>query len=67
VIGGISSADSVTFTPGSGYAIEELVPSERKLMVEDQRKLSAGAISVNATMSISRVWVAVMATFKPAP
>jgi hypothetical protein len=68
VIGGISTAESTTFTAGSGYVIQERVPAaSTKLIVEDQRQTAAGTVSANATLSVARVWAAVMATFKRAP
>jgi hypothetical protein len=68
VIGGISTAESATFTDGSGYVIQEWVPAaSTKLIVEDQRQTAAGTVSANATLSATGIWAAVMATFKRAP
>jgi hypothetical protein len=68
VIGGISSAESATFTAGSGYVIQERVPATApKLVVEDRRQTAAGPVSASATLSVTRTWGAVMATFKRAP
>jgi len=68
VIGGISTAESATFAAGVGYVIQERVPAaSTKLVVEDQRQTTAGAVSDSATLSVSRIWGAVMATFKRAP
>jgi hypothetical protein len=68
VIAGISIAEAVTTTPGAGFVIEELVPATSvKLVVEDRRQTSAGQATGNATLSTSKVWVAIVATFKPGP
>ena len=67
VIGGISTAESSTFTAGSGFVIQERVPAaSTKLIVEDRRQTTAGAVSASATLSATGIWAAVMATFKRA-
>ncbi|HKV64028.1 MAG TPA: IPT/TIG domain-containing protein [Candidatus Acidoferrum sp.] len=68
ILGEVTSADGVTFTAGSGYAIEERVPAapNTKLIVEDAVQLTAGTISVSATVSISNNGGAVLAAFKAA-
>ena len=68
VIGAISTSDAATFTAGSGYVIQERVPAtSTKLVVEDRRQATAGAVSASATLSVSRIWGAVMAAFKRGP
>jgi hypothetical protein len=68
VIGAISTSESATFTPGAGYVIDELVPTDgAKLMVEERRQAAAGTVSASATLSVSRIWGAVLAAFKPTP
>jgi hypothetical protein len=68
VIGAISTSESATFTAGTDYVIQERVPATgTKLVVEDRRQATPGAVSANATLSVSRIWGAAMATFKRAP
>lgn len=64
----VSTADSTTFTAGSGYAIRDFVPAEpnTKLVTEDQVQSTAGAASATATLNPSSNWGAILAAFKAA-
>jgi hypothetical protein len=65
VIGAISTAEAATFMPGAGFVIQERVPqTATKLMVEERRQLSGGAVSATATLSSTDIWGAVMAAFR---
>ena len=64
----ISTANAATFTPGSGYLAEELIPSapNTKLFVEDQIQAAAGSVSAGASLGASDNWGAILAAFKSA-
>ena len=66
LLGVIDTADPETFTAGSGYVAEQLVPAEpgTKLLVEDQIQATAGAASASATLGASDPWGALLAAFK---
>jgi hypothetical protein len=67
-IGVLSTANPQTLTTGSGWAIEERVPSapNTKLAVEDQTQAAAGPLSVNGTLSSADSWGAAVAAFRAA-
>jgi uncharacterized repeat protein (TIGR01451 family) len=69
VLGAIMSADSRTFTAGSGFVIRDYVPAApaTKLIAEDRIQLVAGAASASATLSSVNPWGAAVATFRAAP
>ena len=68
VLGVLSTANPRTLTAGSGYVIQERVPAapDSKLIVEDQRQISAGPVSAGGTLNSSDVWGAVVAAFRAA-
>ena len=68
VIGLLSTANSSTFTAGSGYVIQERVPAapNTKLAAEDRIQTAAGPVSANGTLNSSDIWGAAMAAFRPA-
>jgi hypothetical protein len=69
LLAGILSADSETFTAGTGYTVEAEVPAEpnTKLLVEQRIQLAAGPAAAGATLSSRDQWGAVLAAFHPAP
>ncbi|HEX8837415.1 MAG TPA: Ig-like domain-containing protein [Candidatus Acidoferrum sp.] len=67
LLGTVATADSVTFTAGTGYTIRDVIPaSGSKIITEDQLQSAAGTASALATLSASSSWGAVLAAFKPA-
>jgi len=64
----VATADSVTFTGGTGYTVRDVVPAppNAKMITEDQIQSAAGTTSASATLSPSSAWGAVLASFKPA-
>ena len=68
VLGMMSTADPRTFTAGSGFTIQELVPPApyAKLAVETRVQPAAGAVSASGTLSSSNTWSAAFAAFRPA-
>lgn len=65
VLGLVSTANGMTFTPGSGFTLQERVPaSGTKLIVEDLRQAAPGPIAARATLSSSDHWGAALATFR---
>ena len=68
LLGEVSTADSTTFTAGSGYTIRDFVPVEpnTKLITEDQIQSTAGTASATATLNPSSNWGAILAAFKAA-
>ena len=64
----VATADSVTFTGGTGYTVRDVVPAppNAKMITEDQIQSAAGTTSASATLSASSAWGAVLAAFKPA-
>jgi hypothetical protein len=68
LLGEIATADTPVFTAGSGYKIEEAVPSQpnAKLIVEDMIQASAGTASASASLSVSEIWAAGLAAFRSA-
>jgi hypothetical protein len=64
----ITTANIATFTPGSGYKIEDFVPAEpnTKLIGEDQIQTVAGNTAATGTLSGSDSWSALFAAFKSA-
>ena len=69
ILGVLSTADSATFTAGSGFTIEERVPvaPNTKLAVEDLKLAATGATAATATIAASQAWAAVVAAFRAAP
>ncbi|HEY6506878.1 MAG TPA: PQQ-dependent sugar dehydrogenase, partial [Vicinamibacterales bacterium] len=69
VIGVLATANSRTYTAGSGYLIEERVPGapSTKLVVEDRTQTTAAPLSAGVTLNASDVWGAVVAAFRAAP
>src|SRR5262249_51073977 len=67
ILGLVAAADGVTFTAGTGFIIEELVPaSPTKLIAEDAVQAVGGSISVSANLSASHNGGALLAAFRPA-
>jgi hypothetical protein len=68
ILGEATTADSVTYTAGSGFVIEETVPAapNTKLIVEDAVQTAAGAVSAGVTLSKSDNGGALLAAFKAA-
>jgi galactose oxidase-like protein/PKD domain-containing protein len=66
ILGLVATADGVTYTAGTGFAIEERVPAapNTKLIVEDTVQAAAGPISVSASLSSSNNGGAVLAAFR---
>jgi hypothetical protein len=64
----IMTANAGGFTAGTGYTIEERVPTapNTKLIAEDQTQAAAGTASASATLAASDVWGALLAAFQPA-
>lgn len=67
LLGTVATADSVTFTAGTGFTLRDLIPATgNKMMTEDQIQSAAGTASAIATLSPASSWGAILATFKPA-
>jgi len=68
LLGLVATADSTTFTAGTGYTIRDFVPVEpnTKLITEDQIQATAGTASASATLNPSSNWGAILAAFKAA-
>ena len=67
VLGLITTANSSTPTAGSGFTIQERVPtSGPKLIVEDKVQSAAGSATASLSLSSSDNWGALVATFRPA-
>jgi hypothetical protein len=68
LLGDVATADSDTYTGGTGFTIRDLVPAapSTKLVTEDQVQSAAGTTSAFATLSVSSNWAAILAAFKPA-
>ncbi len=68
VLGLLSTANARTFTPGSGYVIQDRVPAapNTKFVVEDRIQTTAGPVSANGTLNTSDIWGAALAAFRPA-
>ena len=68
LLGAIMTSDPATFTAGSGYNIEERVPTEpnTKLIAEDQIQANSGAASASASLGAADFWAAGLAAFKAA-
>ena len=66
VLGLVSTANPATFTPGSGYTVEQWVPSEpgAKLILEDRMLTTAGSVSAGASLGASDTWGAAIAAFR---
>jgi chitodextrinase len=66
IIGLVSTANGVTVTAGSGYAIQDHVPAapNTKLVTEDQRQTAAGPVAATATLSAADSWGAVVSAFR---
>jgi hypothetical protein len=68
VLAMLSTADGLTFTAGSGYALREEVPAapSAKLGVMDRIQVAAGVTTATATVSASNAWGVAAAAFRPA-
>jgi hypothetical protein len=68
LLSAVTTANTATYTAGSGYKIEDFVPAEpnTKLADEDQIQAAAGNASAGATIGASDSWGAVFAAFKSA-
>jgi len=68
LLGGIMTTGEQFYTAGSGYTIEQSVPTlpNTKVIAEDQLQPTAGATSATASLGVADFWAAVVATFKPA-
>ena len=68
LLGAIMTGDPATFTAGSGYNIEERVPTEpnTKLIAEDQIQANSGTASTSASLGAADFWAAGLAAFKAA-
>ncbi len=68
LLGAIMSADGRSYSPGSGYSIEDRLPdaSNTKLITEDRIQTAAGASAASATLSSANPWGAVLAAFRAA-
>jgi len=68
LLGDVATADSDTYTAGTGFTIRDVVPAapSTKLVTEDQVQSAAGTTSASATLSVSSNWAAILAAFKPA-
>jgi hypothetical protein len=68
LIGMLSTANPRTFTPGSGYVLQELVPAapNAKLAVESRIQAAAGPTSATGALNASDIWGAALAAFRPA-
>ncbi|PYU10259.1 MAG: hypothetical protein DMG37_20930, partial [Acidobacteria bacterium] len=66
LLGTVVTPNADTFTAGTGYVIEESVPSASaaKLIVEDQIQSAAGPVSATATVSPSDAWAVGLAAFR---
>ena len=62
----VITANSGTFTAGSGYTIQDFVPAEpnTKMITETQIQPTAGTASATATLAASDNWGAGLATFR---
>jgi hypothetical protein len=67
LLGAISTANSASYTAGTGFITLESVPAKpgTKLFVEQQIKAIAGPESAHATLAAADSWGAVLAGFKP--
>jgi len=67
ILGVLATADSATFTAGSGYTLEERVPAapNTKLAVEDRKQVAAGSITATGTITSGQAWAAAIVAFKP--
>jgi hypothetical protein len=68
LLGAILTGNPASYTPGSGYTIEESVPAQpnAKLITEDQLQRVAGSASASASLAASDVWGATFAAFRSA-
>jgi hypothetical protein len=68
LLGEITTANPATFSAGTGYKIEDLVPASpnTKLILEDQIQTAPGTSSATATLAASDSWSALFAAFKAA-
>jgi len=66
-IGAVATANGRTVSAGSGYVIDELVPTapNTKLLVEHQLKSIAGTVAATASLNAADAWGSVLATFRP--
>src|SRR5882762_1186692 len=68
LLGTVATADSTTFTAGSGYTVRDFVPVQpnTKLVTEDQIQTAAGAAFASASLTTSGNWGVALAAFKAA-
>jgi len=68
LLGIIVTTNSETFTPNSGYTIEESIPAapNTKMIAEDALQNTAGTVSAGATLSGADNWGAGLAAFRSA-
>jgi len=68
LFGTVATADSVTFTGGTGFTVRDVVPAppNSKMVTEDQIQSAAGTAAASAALSVSSNWAALLAAFKPA-
>ena len=66
LLGAVATADSSTFTAGTGFTIRDSVPvvPNVKLISEDQIQASAGVAAATATLASSSNWGAVLVAVK---
>ena len=69
LLGAVATANPSGFGAGSGYTIEEGVPSApgTQLIAEGAVQTAGGSASMAATLPASDSWAAVLAAFRPAP
>ena len=64
IVGMLSTADAATHTAGSGFVMQERVPSAgTKLSVEDRTQASAGPVTATGSFGTSQRWAALVAAF----
>ena len=68
LLGAVMTGSGTTYTSGSGFRIEEQVPTapNTKLIAEDQVQGTAGSVAASATFAASVSWGAAVAAFKSA-
>jgi hypothetical protein len=68
LLGVVMTGNGTTYAAGSGFTIEEQVPTapNTKLIAEDQVQAAAGTVAASATFAASMSWGAALAAFKSA-
>ena len=66
ILGMVSTANPATFTAGSGFTIQERIPTgnNTKLVVEDRLQATAGSVASTVTFNKTETWGAVVAAFR---